>query len=46
MTTLSTFIGFPMSILLGACSLAGASVSGVATALTKSIKRNSLKLQN
>ena len=34
MATLSTFIGLPVSIPLSAVSLAGASVSGVATALT------------
>ena len=33
--TLSTFIGLPVSIPLGTVSLAGESVSGVATALTK-----------
>ena len=33
--TLSTFIGFPVSIPLGGISLAGASVSGVTAALTK-----------
>ena len=33
--TLSMFIGFPVSIPLGAVFLAGASVSGVATALAK-----------
>ena len=32
--TLSTFIGLPVSIPLGAVSLAGVSVSGVATVLT------------
>ena len=35
MATLSTFIGLPMSIPLGAISLAGASVSGIATVFTK-----------
>ena len=35
--TLSTFIGLPMSIPLVAISLTGVSVSGVATALTKKI---------
>ena len=33
--TLATFIGLPVSIPLGAVSLAGAGVSGVATVLTK-----------
>ena len=33
--TLSTLIGLPVSISLGAISLAGASLSGVTTALTK-----------
>ena len=41
--TLSTFIGLPISIPLGAVSLAGASVSGVATVLTSKYQRNSLK---
>ena len=31
--TLSTFIGLPVSILLGVVSLAGVSISGVATVL-------------
>ena len=35
MVTLSTFIGFPVSIPLGALPLAGGSVSGATTALTK-----------
>ena len=35
MATLSTFIGLPVNIPLGAIPLAGASVSGVTTALTK-----------
>ena len=34
MVTLITFIGLPISIPLGAVSLAGVSVSGVTTALT------------
>ena len=34
MATLSTFIGLPISIPLGAISLVGASVSGVTAALT------------
>ena len=41
---LSTFIGFPVSIPLGALSLAGASVSGVTTALTKKYQKK-LKVQ-
>ena len=32
---LSTFIGLPVNIPLGAVSLAGVNVNGVATALTK-----------
>ena len=36
--TLATFIGLPVSIPLGEVSLAGASVSGMATALTKNQK--------
>ena len=39
MATLATFIGLPVSISLGVVYLAGASVSGVTTALTKSIKK-------
>ena len=39
-TTLSTFIGLPVSIPLGAVSLAGSSVSAMATALTKNYQRN------
>ena len=35
MATLSTFIGLPVSIPLGAISLTGANVSGVATTFTK-----------
>ena len=37
--TLSTFIGLPVSIPLGAKSLAGASVNGVTTALTKKLSK-------
>ena len=37
--TLSTFIDLPVSIPLGAVSLAGASVSGMATLLTKNTKK-------
>ena len=39
-TTLSAFIGLPVSIPLGAISLAGASVSGTATELAKKYQRN------
>ena len=42
--TLATFIGLPVSIPLGAVSLAGASVSGVATALTKKYQKKLLKV--
>ena len=42
--TLSTFIGFPVSILLGAVSLAGVSVSGVTTALTKKYQKKLTKV--
>ena len=44
--TLSTFIGLPVSVPLGAVSLARVSVSDVTTALTKSIKRNFQKSQH
>ena len=44
MATLSTFIGFPKSISLGAVSLAGASVSGVTTALTKKYQKKLTKV--
>ena len=37
--TLSMFISLPVSIPLGVVSLAGASVSGVATALTKKYQK-------
>ena len=37
--TLSTFIGLPVSIQLVAISLAGAGLSGVATALTKKYQK-------
>ena len=37
--TLSTFIGLPVSIPLGAVSLAGASVSGMAMVLTKKYQK-------
>ena len=42
--TLSTFIGLPVSIPLGAVSLAGASVSGVTTALTKKYQKKLTKV--
>ena len=42
--TLSTFIGLPVSIPLGAISLAGASLSGVTTALTKKYQKKLLKV--
>ena len=42
--TLSTFIGFPVSIPLGAISLAGASVSGVTTVLTKKYQKRLTKV--
>ena len=43
-TTLSTFIGLPVSIPLGAVSLAGVSVSGVTTALTKKYQKKLSKI--
>ena len=42
--TLSTFTGYPVSIPLGAVSLAGASVSGVTTALTKKYQKKLKKI--
>ena len=42
--TLATFIGLPVSIPLGAVSLAGASVSGVTTALTKKYQKKLSKV--
>ena len=42
--TLSTFIGFPVSIPLGAISLAGASASGVIMALTKKYQKKLAKV--
>ena len=42
--TLSTFIGLPLSIPLGAISLARASVSGVTTALTKKYQKKLSKV--
>ena len=44
MATLSTFIGLPVSIPLGAISLAGASISGVTTALTKKYQKKLTKV--
>ena len=42
--TLSTFIGLPVSIPLGAISLAGASLSGVTTALSKKYQKKLSKV--
>ena len=42
--TLSTFIGLPVSIQLGAVSLTGASVSGMSTVLTKKYQKKLLKV--
>ena len=42
--TLSTFIGLPVSIPLGVISLAGVSVSGVTTALTKKYQKKLTKV--
>ena len=42
--TLSTFIGLPVSIPLGAISLAGVSVSGVTTALTEKYQKKLSKV--
>ena len=44
--TLSTFIGLPVSIPLGVVSLAGASVSGMAMALTKNYQKKAVKVMN
>ena len=44
MVTLSTFIGLPVSIPLGAVSLAGASVNCVTTALTKKYQKKPTKV--
>ena len=44
MATLSTFVGLPVSIPLGAVSLTGASISGVATALTKKYQNKLTKV--
>ena len=43
--TLSTFIGLPVSIPLGAVSLAGESVSGVVTVLTKKYQKKLAKVK-
>ena len=45
MATLSTFIGVPVSITLGAVSLAGLSVSGMLWCSSRSIERNPRKSQ-
>ena len=42
--TLSTFIGLPVSIPLGVISLAGASISGVTTALAKKYQKKLTKV--
>ena len=42
--TLATFISLPVSIPLGAVSLAGAGISGVATALTKKYQKKLSKV--
>ena len=44
MVTLSTFIGLPVSIPLGAASLTGASVSGIISALTKKYQKKLMKV--
>ena len=44
MAALSTFISLPLSIPLGAVSLAGASASGMATALTKNYQKKLVKV--
>ena len=44
MATLSAFIGLPVSIPLGAISLAGESVGGVTTALTKKYQKKLTKV--
>ena len=43
--TFATFIGLPVSIPLGVVSLAGASISGVATALTKKYQKKLSKVK-
>ena len=45
MTTLSTFVGLTVSIPLGAISLDGASVSGVATELTSNYQKKLTKAE-
>ena len=42
--TLSTFIGLPVSIPLGAVSLAGAGISGITTVLTKKYQKKLSKV--
>ena len=44
MATLSTIIGLPISIPLGAVSLAGVSVNGVAMALTKKYHKKLMRV--
>ena len=44
MATFGTFIGLPVSIPLGVISLAGASVSGVISALTKKYQKKLSKV--
>ena len=44
MATLSRFIGLPLSISLGAISLAGASVSGVTMALSQKYQKKLAKI--
>ena len=44
MATLSTYIGLPVSIPLGTVSLAGVSVSGMATALTSNHQKKPTKV--
>ena len=46
MATLSTFIGLSVSIPLGVVPLAGASVSGVTTALTKKYQKKLTKVDH
>ena len=42
--SMSTFISLPLSICLGAVSLAGVSISGVATMLTKKYEQKLAKV--
>ena len=42
--TLSTFVGLPVTIPLGAVSLAGVSVSGMPTVLTKKFQKKLTKV--